>query len=101
MAGTTKINYDEMTGIVKSFQGNQQEMEMLLAQTKSKVEALHNNQWVGEAADRFFNEMEGPVFKSFGKLVLALQTAGHVSQQIMNVVHSADESTKGFFGTLK
>jgi WXG100 family type VII secretion target len=100
MAGNTKLNYDEMQGITKSFQSNQQEMEALLSQTKSKVEALHNNQWVGEAADRFFNEMEGPVFKSFSKLVTALGVANHVSTQVMNTIHQADESTKGYFGSL-
>ena len=100
MAGTTKVNYDEMQGIVKLFQSNEQEMQALLSQTKSKVEQLHNNQWVGAAADQFFNEMEGTVLPKFGKLVEALNVAGRVSNQIMNIIHSADEETKSFFSNL-
>lgn len=54
MAGTTKLNYDEMQSIIKSLQSEEEEMKALLSQTKSKVEALHNNQCIGQGADKFF-----------------------------------------------
>ncbi|MCX6080279.1 MAG: WXG100 family type VII secretion target [Chloroflexi bacterium] len=100
MAGTTKLNYDELQAIIKSLQGEEEEMKALLSQTKSKVEGLHNNQWVGQGADKFFNEMEGVVLPKMGKLVYALDVAGHVLNQIMQTIHQADEETKGFFGNL-
>jgi len=100
MAGTTKVNYDEMQAIIKSLQGEEEEIKMLLSQTKGKVETLHGNQWVGQGADKFFGEMEGTVLPKMGKLVYALNVAGHVAQQIVNTIHQADEETKGFFGNL-
>ena len=100
MAGTVKMNYDEMQSIIKIFQGQEEEMKMLLSQTKGKVEALHGNQWVGVAADKFFSEMEGTILPKMGKLIYALDVAGKVATQIMNIIHQADEESKGFFGNL-
>lgn len=100
MAGTTKINYDEMQGIIKTLHAEEEEMKMLLSQTKSKVEALHGNQWVGQGADKFFGEMESTVLPKMGKLVYALGVASNVATQIINTIHQADEETKGFFGNL-
>jgi WXG100 family type VII secretion target len=100
MAGTTKLNYDEMQAIIKVLQGEEEEMKMLLGQTRSKVEALHNNQWIGQGADKFFGEMESTVLPKMEKLVMALDVAGRVGNQIMQTIHQADEDTKGFFGNL-
>ena len=71
---------------------------MLLGQTKNKVEALHNNQWIGQCADKFFDEMESVVLPKMGKLLTALDVAGHVANQIIQTIHQADEETRGFFG---
>ena len=102
MAGnTTQVNYDEMQGIIKALQQEEEEMKALLGQTKSKVESLHNNQWIGQGADQFFNEMEGFVFPRMEKLVYALNVAGNVAQQIINTIHQADEGTKSFFNNLE
>ncbi len=100
MAGKTQVNYDEMQGIIKSLEGEEEEMKGLLSQTKSKVEALHNNQWVGQGADKFFGEMETEVFPKMEKLITALNVAAHVAKQITEIIHTADEETKGYFNSL-
>lgn len=100
MAGTTKVNYDEMQAIIKSLQSEGEEIKTLLNTTKGKVEALHNNQWVGEGADKFFNEMESVVLPKMGKFVYALDVSANVANQIVQIIHQADEETKGFFGSL-
>lgn len=100
MANTQQLNYDEMQAIIKQLEAEEEEIKGLLNQTKSKVEALHGSLWVGEAADRFFNEMEGFVLPRTAKMVYALNVAGHVAKQIVNIIHQADEETKGFFANL-
>ena len=100
MAGTTQVNYDEMQAIIQSLRAEEEEIMQLLKQTQGKVEHLHNNQWVGQGADRFFGEMESSVLPAMGRLGHALGTAGRVAQQIINIIHQADEETKGFFGNL-
>lgn len=100
MADATKLNYDELQTIIKTLKSEHEEIKNLMAATKSKVESLHNNQWIGQAADKFFTEMEGPVLQKTGKMVYALEVAGNVINQIMQTIQQADQETKGFFGNL-
>jgi WXG100 family type VII secretion target len=100
MAGTTQVNYDDMQNIIKSLRSEEEEINQLLKQTQSKVESLHNNQWIGQGADQFFNEMEQSVLPAMGRLAHALGTGANVAQQIINIIHQADEETKSFFSSL-
>jgi WXG100 family type VII secretion target len=86
-----------MNAIVKSFRSEQAEIEALLKQTKSKVESLHNNQWIGQGSEKFFSEMETLVIPACGKLAHALGYAGDTAQKIHEVIHKHDEETKSFF----
>ena len=100
MANTQQVNYDEMQAIIKQLESEEEDVKGLFNQTKSKVEALHGSQWMGEAADKFFNEMEGQVLPKTAKMLYALNVAGQVAKQIVNIIHQADEETKGFFASL-
>jgi WXG100 family type VII secretion target len=100
MAGTTQVNYDDMSNIVKSLKAEEEEIMNLLKNTKSKVENLHNNQWVGQAADNFFNEMEQTVLPAMARLARALGFGANVAQEIMNTIRQADEETQSFFNNL-
>jgi WXG100 family type VII secretion target len=100
MADTTKMDPEIVQSIVKEFKSDQEYMQALMNQTKSKVESLHNNQWIGQGADKFFDTMENMVLPKTGKMVYALGVAGNVLNQIMQTIQQADEETKGFFGNL-
>jgi len=100
MAGTTQINYDDMNGIVKTLKAEEDEIMNLMKQTKNKVDHLHGNQWVGEAADRFFNEMEQVVLPAMARLARALGVGADVAQEIMNTIRQADEETQSYFNNL-
>jgi WXG100 family type VII secretion target len=100
MANTQQLNYDEMQGIIKQLETEQEDVKALFNQTKSMVESLHGSQWMGEAADRFFNEMESQVLPKTTKMLYALTVAGQVAKQIVNIIHQADEETKSFFSNL-
>ncbi len=100
MANMHQVNYDDMQAFIKQLQSEEEELKTLFNQTKSKVETLHGNMWVGLAADRFFSEMEGQVLPHTAKLISAVNTAGNVAKQITQIVHQADEETKGFFGSI-
>jgi WXG100 family type VII secretion target len=100
MAGTTQVNYDEMQTIIKSLQSEEEEIMQLMKQTQGKVESLHNNQWIGQGADKFFDEMEQTVLPAMNRLGHALGVGARVAQQILNTIHHADEETKSYFGNL-
>ncbi len=100
MAGTTQVNYDDMNGIIKSMKNEEEQIMNLLKSTKSKVESLHNNQWVGQGADNFFNEMEQTVLPALSRLARALGVGADVAQQIINIIRQADEETQSFFNNI-
>jgi WXG100 family type VII secretion target len=100
MASVRKLNYEELSNIVKRFRSEAQEIDAVLKQTKGKVETLHGGMWVGEAADKFFNEMESLVLPHVAILVGALGHAGDVAQKIADTIRQFDEETKGFFNNL-
>ena len=100
MARIRKLNYDDMSNIVKMFRSEAQDIDGLLKQTKGKVESLHNNQWVGQGADKFFGEMEQSVLPAVGRLVGALGHAGDIAQKIADTIRQFDEETKSFFNNL-
>jgi WXG100 family type VII secretion target len=96
MAKLRKVNYDEMAGIVKNLRSEQAEIDALLKQTKGKVDALHNNQWVGQGSEKFFSEMEGQVLPAVQRLARALGYAGDTADKIHQVIHRHDEECKPF-----
>jgi WXG100 family type VII secretion target len=100
MGRIVKLNYDFLRSQSSKWRSEQQDIDNLLKQTKSQVEGLHNNQWVGDAADKFFNEMEQKVFPSLGKLVHALGQGADATKKIEDTIRQHDEETKGFFGGL-
>lgn len=100
MAGTTQVNYDDMNNIVKSLKAEEDEIMNLLKLTKSKADSLHGNQWAGDAADRFFNEMEQVIVPAMSRLARALGVGADVAQEIMNTIRQADEETQSFFNNL-
>ena len=100
MASVRKLHYDDLNTIIGKFRSEQQEIDALLKQTKGKVESLHNNQWVGEGADKFFNEMESLVLPSVNRLVGALGHAGDVAQKIADTIRRYDEECKNYFNNL-
>ena len=101
MATNPKCDYDAMQGISKQFLTDQNDISNLLNQTKSKVETLHGNLWMGEAADKFFAEMENTVLPSLSRLVNALGRASEVTLKVSDTIRQADEETKTFFSNLQ
>ena len=58
---------------------------------------LQNGGWIEIAADQFFNEMETEVFPALGRLIVALEAGGQLSEQIIDIVGGAEEEAAGQF----
>ncbi len=97
MAANPRCEYPAMQAISKQFQSEQTDIQNLLNQTKSKVETLHGNLWQGDAADKFFEQMENTILPSMNRLVSALGRASEVTQKVSDTIQQADEGTKGNF----
>lgn len=100
MAEKTELNYEQLQGIVKKLQSEADAINQVMNQTKSRVEGLHGNGWIGRGSDQFFGEMEQLVIPSLGRLVHALQAAGSAADNIMKIYRSAEEQGQNIFKSL-
>lgn len=100
MADLMQCNYDEMQAIIKQLEMERAETEQMFQQTRQMAESLHGSQWMGEAADRFFGEMNSVVFPKTQKMIHALDVAANVARQIVQIIQQGDEETKSFFSNI-
>ncbi len=100
MAEKTEINYEQMQAIGKKFQAEADAINQALNQTKGRVEGLHGTGWVGRGSDQFFQEMEGLMLPSMGRLIQALQAAAGAIDQILSIYRQAEDNCQGMFKSL-
>lgn len=93
---TFQLNYDEMINIAKKFKDEGEDIARLHSDTRQRVRDL-SKEWIGEGADKFFEEMETKLLPALQRLSLALFHTQDVSNDIMKIIQGADEETAGFF----
>ena len=97
MATSVKLNYADLNAVVGKFRNEANDIEQARNTTNGKVQALHNNQWIGDAADKFFGEMEDHVLPAVARLVTALGTAADAVQKVAGTIQSFDQETQNYF----
>ena len=60
MGRKVQLNYDELRTFVKKFRDEGEDIVQMHSKMRDRVHDLHKD-WVGESADKFFNEMENDV----------------------------------------
>jgi WXG100 family type VII secretion target len=91
-----QLNYDELTSIAKQFKDQGEDIARLHAQTRQRVRDLYK-EWEGEAAEKFFDEMETLLLPAVQRLAQALFLTQDTTGEIMKIIREADEDTVGFF----
>ncbi len=83
--------------LLPSSETRRNDIEQARNTTNGKVQALHNNQWIGDAADKFFGEMEDHVLPAVARLVTALGTAADAVQKVAGTIQTFDQETQNYF----
>jgi len=96
MSKIVRVNYDELQAILKKLNGEAEDVAVLHSTTIQRVNALRK-EWVGEAADRFFNEMDGQLIPALGRLTNALIFTQDVLSRIMRIIYENDAENAAFF----
>ncbi len=96
MAGIVQLNYDELNSIIKNFHDEGEDITQLLSTTRQRVQELRS-EWIGDAADKFFDEMEHDLLPALLRLSQALFISQDVLSQITKTIHAADEENAGQF----
>lgn len=98
MADEVKVNPDELADVQREFQNQSQSIQEMLQRTRKSMEALEPD-WIGLGSDAFFEEMQGEVLPAVQRLQQALEQAGMVTGEILNIFQQADEEASSPFRT--
>ena len=93
-----QLNYDELVSIAKKFKDEGEDLTKLHSTTRQRVRDLHK-EWIGEAAEKFFEEMETELLPAVQRLAHALFLSQDMTNEIMKIIQEADEETAGYFGS--
>lgn len=96
MQNVTRLNYDEINLITKKIHDESEDFAQLHASTRQKMASLRS-EWEGEAADKFFEQMEVSLLPAIKKLSQGLVTAQDVINNIAKTIQEADQETASFF----
>ncbi len=96
MGSKVQLNYDELRTAVKKFRNEGEDVVHMHSSLRSRVHDLHKD-WVGEGADKFFNEMENDLLPALTRLSRALFYAQDVLHKIIQTIQAFDEDTVGYF----
>ena len=91
-----QLNYDESVTIAKNFKDEGEDIARLHSKTRQRVQDLYK-EWIGEGADKFFEEMETILLPALQRLSLALFHTQDITNQIMKIIQNADEETASYF----
>ena len=100
MAEKSEVNYEQMANICKKFKSEADGNQSTFNQTRSRVEGLHGNGWVGRGSDQFFQEMEQLVLPAMNRLVEALHLAGAAADNMIKIYRNAEDQGQSVFKQL-
>jgi WXG100 family type VII secretion target len=96
MGGIIQVNYDELMTIASTCDLEASNMQQMYSNILSKMENLRGS-WEGEAANKFFNEMDAFVLPNLKKLVDAFQTTSDTVNHIQQRFEESEQQAAGKF----
>ncbi|PKN92848.1 MAG: hypothetical protein CVU44_12515 [Chloroflexi bacterium HGW-Chloroflexi-6] len=96
MTSVLQVNYDELSQIAELFRDDGDDLAQVYSRLRKEMQALQHD-WVGEAADTFFAEMEEVLLPALQRTYEAMYLTNDVTRKIMKLIHEADEETGGYF----
>jgi len=97
MSNILVLNYDEALSFTKQFRDEGEDIVQLYSNTRQRMHLLRD-EWSGEAAEAFYEDMELELLPALQRVSGALFLCSEVLTKVMKITHSADEETVGFFG---
>jgi len=91
MSDEIKADYQQLEQIASKFASQAQTVEQTLQKVRNSMGKLENGGWIGQAASKFFGEMNSQVLPSSQRLHQALGEAGRAVKEVSNTIKQAEE----------
>lgn len=96
MSKILQLKYDELNTIVKTFNGEGEDFAQLVTTTRQRLQDLRKD-WIGEAADKFFAEMEQDLLPALARVSRAHFFSQDVLMKVTKIIRETDEENANFF----
>jgi WXG100 family type VII secretion target len=96
MTKILQLKYDELNAIVKKFNGEGEDFAQLATTTRQRLQDLRKD-WIGDAADKFFAEMEQDLLPALARVSKAHFFSQDVLMKITKIIRETDEENANFF----
>jgi len=92
-----KADYSALSDIAKTFGSEADHSRQSISNLKSKMDQLKGGGWKGDAANKFYAEMDGAVLPAYTRLSNALDTAQQITIKIRTLAHQTEDTTSKIF----
>jgi WXG100 family type VII secretion target len=96
-APTVRSDYDQLKTVQSSFRAQADAVSRTTMNIKSILEKLQGGDWIGEGAQKFFQEMNDQVMPSVARLQQALTEAERASGVISQTMKTAEDESSAVF----
>jgi len=90
-AEQVRTDYDELLGVQQRWEAQAEATRAMISSLTGRMDQLKGGDWYGEAATKFYEEMDGIVMPALARLREALEEAGVVTGQIVEAIRAAEE----------
>lgn len=96
MADKTVVNYDELQRVTKQFNTDAESWAEMTSRTLQMVHELES-EWIGEGADKFFEEFHNVLLPALNRLHYALLFSSDTLQDVMKIFDQAENESADKF----
>lgn len=97
MADKFRGHYAQLKDIAKTFGDQGSEVQNMIQNLKSKQQDLEGGGWKGDAANKFYAEMNGPVYTALNKLQKAMGEANSITTKIAQITKQTEDTSSHIF----
>lgn len=90
-------HYGQLKEIAGTFNTQASDIQSMIQNLKSKQQDLEGGGWKGDAANKFYAEMNGPVYKALDKLQKAMTEANSITNKIAKITKDAEDNSSKVF----
>lgn len=91
-----QAKYDELEQLSGMFANGGGQVGETMGKLKQAIENVRSN-WIGEAADKFRQEMESEVLPALGKLQAALNEGASKTKQMAQLIQEHEQQASNLF----
>ena len=97
MANLLMLKFSEINQIIREMRAEQAQIAQTQTKTKSMADGIAGDEWQGDAAVKFHNEMNDLYLVKLQRVAEVLGKMADIAQKVSTHITQQDQSTKAFF----